>query len=431
MLHIFYSITLIKNAIERIPDQDIICCIQESNTNVIINEDNETIIQKFREENVDILFSAEMIKPKNIYNDYTNPAKSEHKYLSSVGFIGFRHAINNSLSENSTIFDDSNTTNTININQKENQKILIGIDTKTTIFLNMHLVNWKDIWIKNGQIYNRILEETPSIVIFNYNSWQTNEQANIITILLDKIEKSRKIHLPLNINQYTPSYNAKLQLKTSFEHTKETRNTLQKIDRIIYINLDKRTDRRKEIEDELERYGLTEIIERFPAISREKGIVGCTYSHLNVYKMAKERNYKNVLILEDDFIFLAKKRDFYENLNKLFTRSIEFDVCMLAYNNTQSPLQTEYDFLMKTVEAQTASAYIVNSCFYDKLIELYEWAAPLLEETDKHWIYANDQVWKRLQSDATVKWYCFKERIGKQQDGYSDNSQQFMELIEH
>ena len=41
-----------------------------------------------------------------------------------------------------------------------------------------------------------------------------------------------------------------------------------KIDRVVYINLDHRTDRRVEIEAELEKYGLTPISERFFCYTR-------------------------------------------------------------------------------------------------------------------------------------------------------------------
>ena len=49
---------------------------------------------------------------------------------------------------------------------------------------------------------------------------------------------------------------------------------------------------------------------------------------------------------------------------------------------------------------------------------------PLLESTKMHWIYANDQIWKKKQ--ITDKWYCFKTRLGKQRSGFSDNANSFM-----
>ena len=205
----------------------------------------------------------------------------------------------------------------------------------------------------------------------------------------------------------------------------------ENIERIVYINLDRSTERRKNIEEEIEKLNLSEKTERFPAILHKEGCVGCGQSHVAVLKMARDRGYKNILILEDDFVFISTKKEFYENLKNLFESNITFDVCMLAYSNCIKPLNTEYDFLMKTVEAQTASAYLVNHTIYDKFIELYEWTVPLLANTGKHWIYANDQIWKRLQKDPLVNWYCFKDRIGKQQDGYSDNSDQFTVVIEN
>ena len=79
---------------------------------------------------------------------------------------------------------------------------------------------------------------------------------------------------------------------------------------------------------------------------------------------------------------------------------------------------TKYESISKVKEAETAAGYLVNKNYYNTLIDLYEWAMPLLNQTKKHWIYANDQVWKRLQ--AKDSWYYFTMRIGKQAPGYSD-----------
>jgi len=192
----------------------------------------------------------------------------------------------------------------------------------------------------------------------------------------------------------------------------------QHIDKIIYINLNKRTDRREQIEEELNSFGLE--YERFEAIETPGfGIVGCGYSHLNVLKLAKQQGYKNVLILEDDFKFLISKEQFEQELSNFFELNINYNVCMLSYLLIDQ-LPTDYEFIVKALDVQTASGYIVHSNYYDKLIELYEWAIPLLAETKQHWIYANDQIWKRYQKDDL--WFCFKTRIGKQRDGFSDNT---------
>jgi hypothetical protein len=192
------------------------------------------------------------------------------------------------------------------------------------------------------------------------------------------------------------------------------------IDGVFYINLDKRADRRSEIEAELGFLGLP--YERFPAIYHPSGIVGCGHSHTAVLKIAKERGYKNVLIFEDDFVLLVPPEECLAQLNQLFESKEEFDVCFLAYNIQRAEPHSE--LLQRVTECQTASAYIVNAHYYDKLIALYEWAMPLLESTGQHWIYANDQVWKRLQ--VTDRWFAFTTRLGRQRDGFSDNAQKFV-----
>lgn len=195
---------------------------------------------------------------------------------------------------------------------------------------------------------------------------------------------------------------------------------MDRIERIMYINLNRRTDRRAEIEQELNSMGLVENTIRFEAIDRPgKGIVGCTYSHLGCLKYAREQHWKNVLILEDDFTFTVDKETFEKRLTDFFDTDLSYDVCMLSYVLQQST-PTEYPFLTKVLEAQTASGYIVHQKFYDALIDLYEFFTPLLDETNQHWLYANDQIWKKLQ--PTSEWYCL-ERCGKQRPGYSDNAQ--------
>jgi len=193
------------------------------------------------------------------------------------------------------------------------------------------------------------------------------------------------------------------------------------ISKVIYINLHKRIDRKKDIEKELNDFELD--YERFEAIETpDFGLVGCGLSHLNVLKLAKDRNYENVLIMEDDFTFVISKEEFEKQLNEFFSLNIPYDVCFLSYYVLQHH-ETSFNVINKVVEAQTASGYIVHNSYYDKLINLYEWAIPMLEQTRMHWVYGNDQIWKQLQKEDN--WYYFKTRIGKQKHGYSDNTQKF------
>ena len=182
----------------------------------------------------------------------------------------------------------------------------------------------------------------------------------------------------------------------------------------FYINLNRRTDRRMEFESECDHIGIS--AERFSAIEWNPGDVGCLKSHIAVLKEAQKRHLSAVLIFEDDFQFLVSKELFYERMSSI--QSIRYDVIMLSYNIQHCNPVTEYPHLGKILEAQTASGYLVHSCFFEKLIHIMETSLPLLETTRQHWLYAADQCWKPLQ--PITRWYYFLDRIGKQRESYSD-----------
>lgn len=192
---------------------------------------------------------------------------------------------------------------------------------------------------------------------------------------------------------------------------------------IFYINIDQRTDRKEEMENQLKNMDIK--FKRFNAIKGEKGepnCIGCLSSHLEILTYAKKNNLKNVLIFEDDFSFIISKEEFYKEIKTFFDKNIDFDVLMFSYDLKN---MTEFDEqLYKVIEAQTASGYLVNHKFYDKLIEIFSNSLHMLRFTYQHWIYATDQCWKQLQPISN--WYAFKNRIGIQRPSYSDLSKSFV-----
>ena len=183
----------------------------------------------------------------------------------------------------------------------------------------------------------------------------------------------------------------------------------------FYINLDTRTDRRAQITAECARMDIP--VERFPACRSLTPSIGCTLSHVNVLKLARERAYPAVLLFEDDFEFLVSK----EVVDDVFAHLPEdYDVVMLSYNLLRS--EPYNDRFVRVLEAQTASGYIVHSRFYDRLIATLEEGYQLfLANPHVHWLYINDQYWKRLQPES--RWYASRIRIGKQRPGWSDLGQ--------
>jgi GR25 family glycosyltransferase involved in LPS biosynthesis len=195
---------------------------------------------------------------------------------------------------------------------------------------------------------------------------------------------------------------------------------ISSIDIILIINLEKRTDRKEHIINQM---NLLKIPENkyyiMKAVFNDNGAIGCYYSHINCIKFLLHNNYKNGLILEDDFTFkksiiTAKS---FQILNYYLNNNFNFDIIMISGNIL---ISKQYDnFLDKCINAQTTSGYIVNAVFYNKLLENYQDGLnKLLTEPTNKEQYAIDIYWKILQPISN--WYSLNKLIGYQYISYSD-----------
>lgn len=186
------------------------------------------------------------------------------------------------------------------------------------------------------------------------------------------------------------------------------------IPKVVYINLAKRVDRRRQIEDELAKMELK--AERFEAILAIPGSVGCSLSHIAVLKRAIAENWESVLILEDDFMFTANQRELEQKLQHFKSTVKSYDVLLLSCYLKQS---APYDnLLLRVKEAQTTSGYLVHKRFFKTLLANFEEGVEQLAKGATYTKYALDEYWKSLQK--THEWYCFQNRIGVQRQGFSD-----------
>ncbi len=200
---------------------------------------------------------------------------------------------------------------------------------------------------------------------------------------------------------------------------------MENIDKIIYINLDYRTDRKKEIEEEFEKYNFPkDKIIRFSGILEKKGELGCSKSHYEVIKYARENNFKNVLILEDDFQMVVSREEFDQSLNYFFNLNFDkpWDVLMLAHNiqpgHNKIQDYKEDKMIGRAIFVSSASAYIVNGSYFQKLEEHWKNGVEMLEKTGAFWLYMNDVYWRHLQEKD--EWFYLKKRLSIQRESYSD-----------
>lgn len=114
------------------------------------------------------------------------------------------------------------------------------------------------------------------------------------------------------------------------------KNPFNFFDEIYCINLDERPDRWEHSQEQFYKLGILDKVKRYSAIKptldeRWKrdvpwgkgkyryplvGAVGCAESHKAIIRLAKEKNLKNVMVFEDDFIV---SENWFEILNPAIT----------------------------------------------------------------------------------------------------------------
>tara|TARA_Y100000389_G_scaffold26815_1_gene23053 strand:- start:11857 stop:12549 length:693 start_codon:yes stop_codon:yes gene_type:complete len=156
------------------------------------------------------------------------------------------------------------------------------------------------------------------------------------------------------------------------------------IDKIYYINLDRREDRNKHFLEQCEKHSIPqEMIERFSAIDgstynfseeelnlftmdvkrcrNNKALIGNQLSHYYIMKEMIEKEYSNILICQDDVVFC---KQFLKNMNILGEYiTNEFDIVniglhKMAIGKTSIPIELDN---CRDYEAKMCSKAI-NGC---------------------------------------------------------------------
>lgn len=181
------------------------------------------------------------------------------------------------------------------------------------------------------------------------------------------------------------------------------------IDKVVYINLDKRTDRRERMECVTKAFG--QKVHRFAAIEDTYGVIGCAKSHVAVLRQALEDGVTNILVLEDD-VEWCNVEEAYPKLEELANQP--YDVIMLGAGSLVlegSPNRVH--------TAQCGHAYLVNKHYIPVLLaRLEEGVNLLIQNPGTGYVHANDQYWKKLQS--IHNWYVVLPFLMYQRPDYSD-----------
>jgi len=184
---------------------------------------------------------------------------------------------------------------------------------------------------------------------------------------------------------------------------------------VLYINLEKRKDRRSHIENEFKDF---ENVERIEAVdtSDTSGYYGCVLSHIKALERAKEKDYDEVMICEDDYHWINKDKFIYP-----LPEVLDFDICLLeCIYLKHEKLSSNYN---KIWFAQHLGCYIIKKHFYDTLIDEFKTSH---EKLEKELIRDNylDIHWFRIQKDNMI--ITPRIKIGGQIEGFSDIQKKVM-----
>ena len=191
---------------------------------------------------------------------------------------------------------------------------------------------------------------------------------------------------------------------------------------VFLINLDRRQDRLEFITKQLESVGI--VAERVSAVDgssldpspsigngwNHKGVAGCALSHRKVIELAKERNYKNFLVIEDDTVFCED----FVNRFESYVNQVPPNWDMLYFGgNHLGPLKPIDVNVGECSHTLTTNCYAMSNKMYDVVLN------DLPSSVDKL-TKPIDSLYTDLQKNSAYKIYTFKPHMVWQDSIFSD-----------
>jgi glycosyl transferase family 25 len=197
---------------------------------------------------------------------------------------------------------------------------------------------------------------------------------------------------------------------------------MEHIDAILYINLEYRTDRNEHILREISKLCIDSTkIHRIDAIRKELGALGCGLSHIKALEYALEHpEWKNILILEDDFTFKSNDRNsIISDITHIIKSVTVFDMILLSFSKYDLKyVDTPFNNIKKMIYSQTTSSYIIRNEYIPKLLSVFKTAMFDIELNGRKFENCIDIAWTNLQ--PSDNWYSVFPALGYQYSSYSD-----------
>lgn len=195
---------------------------------------------------------------------------------------------------------------------------------------------------------------------------------------------------------------------------------------VIYINLERRPDRRTAVEKELRSMRIVSPT-RFPAVDgsifapksftvQQLGSIGCAKSHRDLLRRLKESQHP-VMVCEDDLVFSAEPESLLRVLSEFYADA-RLDVLCLAANIGDTPLRISQSFAISR-DISTTACYVLKPRAIPHLESTFSDAVTRLEGGESIQKASIDQRWKTLQRGRLI--FCVPRiQMARQGRSFSD-----------
>lgn len=206
----------------------------------------------------------------------------------------------------------------------------------------------------------------------------------------------------------------------------------ERVDGVVYINLEGRDDRKELITKEMELMKLpSEKINKVSGIYIPKnGHKGCVQAHILALQLAKMNKWNTTFILEDDAELTFSPEDFQKKIDEMFEyfesddfkkKYTNWDVILLCptYTKTEDTSNNNIKILK---HGSTSSGYLINNHYIDILLDLFKDCNEKMTyekwgTNNGHEPNALDQRWLELQKRDN--WFTYKDNLIKQRNVWS------------
>ena len=199
-------------------------------------------------------------------------------------------------------------------------------------------------------------------------------------------------------------------------------NPFDFFDDIYCICISSRKEKKRKAEEQFKQLGISDRVEFFEAILSEPYWDGCRESHKECIRRAKEKGARNVLIFEEDVLFLHKDHKALEKCLDDLSKT-DWDLFLLC--GVVKEVKSHVTENLCLVNAYHTHAHALNRKFFDTVLSF--------EGDNKRYYDDGKRVWSRGSIDIflaqkTLK-YMIKPIMAVQPDKGSNTLQRYYDNV--